>query len=77
MLITTIGLIGFVAVLLSPGSGSQSELHHIAIVPLLAAFAAFALGSLAFMLYFHLRPNSPEAPHHTPPTPTPSGASAD
>ncbi len=79
MVITTIGLIGFVAVLLSPGSGSQSELHHIAIVPLLAAFGAFAIGSLAFMLYFHLRPNSPEAPHHTPPSPTPSptGASAD
>jgi YVTN family beta-propeller protein len=78
MVITTIGLIGFVAVLLSPGSGSQNELHHIAIVPLIVAFAAFAIGSLAFMLYFHLRPNSPEAPSHmTPPSPSPSGAAAD
>jgi len=77
MVITTIGLIGFVAVLLSPGSGSQSELHHIAIVPLIVAFAGFAIGSLAFMLYFHLRPNSPESPSHTQPTPTSTGASAD
>jgi hypothetical protein len=64
-------------VLLSPGSGSQSELHHIALVPLIAAFAGFALGSLAFMLYFHLRPNSPESPSHTTPSPAPTGASAD
>jgi YVTN family beta-propeller protein len=77
MLITTIGLIGFVAVLLSPGSGSQSELHHIALVPLIVAFAAFAIGSLAFMLYFHLRPNSPESPSHMPTSPVPTGASAD
>jgi YVTN family beta-propeller protein len=72
MVITTIGLVGFVAVLLSPGSGSPSELHHIALLPLIAAFAAFAIGSLGFMLYFHLRPNPP-----TPSTPHPTGASAD
>lgn len=77
MVITTIGLVGFVAVLLSPGSGSQSELHHIALVPLIVAFVAFAIGSLAFMLYFHLRPNSPESPSHMPPSPAPTGASAD
>ena len=56
LVITTVGLIGFVAVLLTPGSGSPSELHHVALVPLFVAFGIFALGSLAFMAYFHLRP---------------------
>ncbi len=72
MVITTVGLIGFVAVLLSPGSGSPSEVQHIALVPLIVAFGLFAVGSLAFMAYFHLRPSSPSA---TPPQPT--GAVAD
>jgi DNA-binding beta-propeller fold protein YncE len=72
MVITTIGLIGFVAVLLTPGSGSPSELRHVALVPLFVAFAIFAFGSLAFMAYFHLRPAPPG-----PPSPTVSGASAD
>lgn len=67
MVITTVGLIGFVAVLLSPGSGSPSEVQHIALVPLIVAFGLFALGSLAFMAYFHLRPNPPSP---TPPEPT-------
>lgn len=57
MAITGIGLIGFVAVLLSPGSGSSAELHHVALIPLLVTFAAFAGVSLAFMMYFHLRPH--------------------
>lgn len=61
MAITTIGLVGFVAVLLTPGSGSPSELHHVALVPVFVAFAIFALASLAFMAYFHLRP-APPAP---------------
>jgi hypothetical protein len=65
MVLTTIGLIGFVAVLLTPGSGSPSELRHVALVPLLVAFAIFAVGSLAFMAYFHLRPALP-----APPSPT-------
>jgi DNA-binding beta-propeller fold protein YncE len=72
MVITTIGLIGFVAVLLTPGSGTRSELHHVALVPLFVAFGLFALGSLAFMAYFHLRP----APT-TPQSPSASGAAAD
>jgi DNA-binding beta-propeller fold protein YncE len=72
LVITTIGLVGFVAVLLTPGSGSPSELHHVALVPLFVAFALFAAGSLAFMAYFHLRPAPPE-----PPTRTMTGASAD
>ena len=72
MVITTVGLIGFVAVLLSPGSGSPSEVQHIALVPLIVAFGLFALGSLAFMGYFHLRPSpTPTSP------PQPSGAAAD
>jgi len=65
MVITTVGLIGFVAVLLTPGSGSPSELHHVALVPLFVAFALFALGSLAFMAYFHLRPAPPPSPSVT------------
>jgi hypothetical protein len=72
MVITTVGLIGFVAVLLSPGSGSPSEVQHVALVPLIVAFGLFALGSLAFMAYFHLRPSPPSA---APPQPT--GAAAD
>ena len=67
-----IGLIGFVAVLLTPGSGSPSELRHVALVPVFVAFGAFALASLAFMAYFHLRPAPP-----VPPTPTATGAAAD
>jgi len=54
--ITTIGVVGFVAVLLSPGSGSPNELKHIALLPLIIAFVVFALLSLGFMLYFHLHP---------------------
>jgi YVTN family beta-propeller protein len=72
LVITTVGLIGFVAVLLTPGSGTPSELHHVALVPLFVAFAIFALGSLAFMAYFHLRP----APA-MPPSPGTSAAPAD
>ncbi len=72
MVITTVGLVGFVAVLLTPGSGTPSELRHVALVPLFVAFAVFALGSLAFMAYFHLRPAPPP-----PPSPTVTGASAD
>lgn len=72
MVITTIGLIGFVAVLLTPGSGSPSELRHVALVPLFVVFAIFAAGSLAFMAYFHLRPAPP-----APPNPMVTGASAD
>jgi PKD repeat protein len=72
MVITTIGLIGFVAVLLTPGSGTRSELHHVALVPLFVAFGIFALGSLAFMAYFHLRPAPSE-----PQSPSATGAAAD
>ncbi len=72
LVITTIGLIGFVAVLLTPGSGSRNELRHVALVPVFVAFAIFALASLAFMAYFHLRPSPP-----VPPSPTVSGAAAE
>ena len=51
------GLVGFVAVLLTPGSGTAREIHHVALIPLLAAFVAFALLSVGFMAYFHLHPN--------------------
>ena len=73
---TVIGLVGFVAVLLSPGSGSSNEVHHVALVPLLAAFLGFALFSLAVMLYFHRHPSAPpdyiEAAHgHASPDDSP------
>jgi hypothetical protein len=55
--ITGAGLIGFVAVILTPGSGSPSELHHVGLIPMVAAFVVFALASLGFMLYFRLRPS--------------------
>jgi hypothetical protein len=76
LVITTIGLIGFIAVLLTPGSGSPSELHHVALVPLFVAFAIFAAGSLAFMAYFHLRPAPPEPPSPTVIDVTSRGCSA-
>jgi YVTN family beta-propeller protein len=72
LIITGIGLIGFVAVLLTPGSGTQSELRHVALVPVFIAFGSFAIASLAFMLYFHLRPEQPGSKGHTP-----TGATAD
>ncbi len=48
-----LGLVGFVGVLLSPGSGSQQELAHVGLVPLLASFGGVAAVSLALMLFFH------------------------
>ncbi len=51
-----VGLIGFVAVLLTPGSGSSGEQHHVGLVPILAAFAVFAILSLSAILYFHKHP---------------------
>ena len=55
--IGSVGLVGFIAVLLSPGGGSPGELHHIAMIPLVVAFVAFALISLGVMLYFHRHSN--------------------
>jgi len=57
LVISFVGLIGFLAVLLAPGSGSSNEIHHVAIVPLLVAFGIFALVSLAMILYFHRHPS--------------------
>ena len=71
MIITTIGLIGFVAVLLSPGSGSQRELHHVALIPIVIAFVVFAVFSLAFMLYFHMRPSASHGEVHVDPSSEP------
>ena len=63
--ITAIGLIGFVAVLLSPGSGTPAELRHVALIPLISAFVLFGALSLAFMLYFHFHPGAAESEHET------------
>ena len=51
-----VGLIGFVAVLLTPGSGSSGEQHHVGLVPILVAFVVFAILSLSAVLYFHRHP---------------------
>jgi DNA-binding beta-propeller fold protein YncE len=59
LIMTVIGLVGFVAVLLSPGSGSANEIKHVALVPLLIAFVGFAIFSLVVMLYFHRHPVPP------------------
>lgn len=61
--ISTVGMVGFLAVLLSPGDGSQNQLHHVAVLPLLIAFAAFALASLGLMLYFHRHPSAEPGEH--------------
>jgi YVTN family beta-propeller protein len=68
LLISFVGLIGFLAVLLSPGSGSSGELHHVALVPLVVAFAIFAVGSLVAIVYFHRHPSEEpdEEPDHEP-----------
>ena len=56
LVISFLGLLGFIAVLLSPGSGSPSELKHVGLVPMIVAFAAFAVFSLVVMVYFHYHP---------------------
>ncbi|HSN01904.1 MAG TPA: PKD domain-containing protein, partial [Acidimicrobiales bacterium] len=58
LLVSGLGLIGFVAVLLSPGSGTQSELQHVGLVPILTGFGIFAAISVGFMVYFRMRPSS-------------------
>ncbi len=50
------GLIGFVTVLLAPGSGSGAEVHHVALVPIVSAFVAFALISLGAIVFFRRHP---------------------
>ncbi|MGC8511051.1 MAG: FGLLP motif-containing membrane protein [Acidimicrobiales bacterium] len=50
------GLIGFVGVLLSPGSGSSGEVHHVGLVPMLIAFGVFGSLSLTALVYFHYHP---------------------
>ncbi len=57
-----LGLIGFVAVLLTPGSGSNGEQHHIGLIPILAAFVVFAALSLSAIVYFHYHPIEKEEP---------------
>jgi hypothetical protein len=59
--IGAVGLVGFIAVLMSPGGGSPGELHHIALIPMVVAFVVFAVISLSFMLYFHLHPSGESA----------------
>ena len=55
--ITVVSLVAFVAVLLCKGSGSANELKHVALVPLIVAFAVFAIFSFGVMIYFHRHPS--------------------
>jgi YVTN family beta-propeller protein len=50
-----LGLTAFVWTLLQPGSGFASEVHHVDLIPVIAACAGFAAVTLAFMAYFKLR----------------------
>ncbi|MDE3082745.1 MAG: beta-propeller fold lactonase family protein [Acidobacteriota bacterium] len=61
LLISGLGLIGFVGVLLSPGSGSQSELQHVGLIPILTGFGIFSAISVGFMVYFRVRPSTTPA----------------
>ena len=56
LLLSGLGLIGFITVLLTPGSGSAGELHHVGLVPIVSAFVVFALISVGAILYFRLHP---------------------
>ncbi len=74
--ISTVGMVGFLAVLLSPGSGSSAELKHVAVIPLVVAFGLFAIVSLGVMLYFHRHPSPPVEGEAAPPAPEPAPAPA-
>ena len=73
------GLIGFVAVLLTPGSGSSGELHHVGLVPIIVAFVVFAVLSGSALTYFHFHPLKKEGEERDDETsdgPEPSTAEA-
>ena len=59
------GVIGFVAVLLTPGSGSNSELHHVGLVPIIVAFVVFEVLSASALTYFHFHPLEKEGEEHS------------
>ena len=64
-----LGLIGFVTVLLAPGSGSSAEVHHVALVPIVSAFVVFALISVVAIFYFRRHPlETPEVEGHAAPS---------
>jgi YVTN family beta-propeller protein len=74
LVISFVGLVGFLAVLLAPGSGTRSEVHHIAVVPMLVAFVLFAGSSLIAIVYFHRHPSAVhegEGHEHGEPPPEP------
>ncbi|MFI5036745.1 MAG: FGLLP motif-containing membrane protein [Acidimicrobiales bacterium] len=79
LVISFAGLLGFLAVLLAPGSGSHAELHHVAIIPLVVAFALFSLASLGAIVYFHRHPSAVHedgSAHETPPEAVPGADGA-
>jgi len=63
--LSVVGLMGYVAVLLSPGSGTLQELHSAGMIPLMTAFVLFALASLGFWAYHLWRAKSTGEMHHT------------
>jgi hypothetical protein len=50
-----LGLLAFVWILLQPGSGFATEVHHVDLIPVVATCVGFGALSLAFMAYFKLR----------------------
>ena len=64
-LLSVVGLMGYVAVLLSPGSGTLQELHSAGMIPLMTAFVLFAIASLGFWAYHLRRAKSLGELHHS------------
>ena len=64
-LLSVVGLVGYVAVLLSRGSGTAQELHSAGMIPLLSAFVIFALASLGFWAYHLWRAQKSGELHHS------------
>jgi len=62
--LSVVGLMGYVAVLLSPGSGTAQELHSVGMVPLMTAFVLFAVASLGFWAYHVWRAKKSGELHH-------------
>lgn len=62
--LSVVGLVGYVAVLLSPGSGTLAELHSAGMVPLMTAFGLFAVASLGFWAYHVWRAKATGELHH-------------
>jgi hypothetical protein len=50
-----LGTIAFVWILLQPGSGISTQIHHVDLIPVVVTCVVFAVVALAFMAYFKVR----------------------